>query len=289
MRRGRDGVPRADRGARWRAARLPARGPRANPRGRGAPRCQGPHGPRGRAHRVQGSPVHPRRADDCGLAHPRGLSSRPTTRPWCGAARRPGSCPSARRTWTSSRWARPPRTPPTARRGTRGTRARVPGGSSGGSAAAVAAGLAPLALGTDTGGSIRQPAALCGVVGLKPTYGASPATALVAFASSLDQIGPFGRTVRDCALLLRVIAGDDPRDATCSVAAAMPVELPVRDDLAGCASACLDVTNIEGVEPGVRAELRGGARDAARPRRRRGARGGARVRSRRRTRSPPTT
>jgi aspartyl-tRNA(Asn)/glutamyl-tRNA(Gln) amidotransferase subunit A len=98
---------------------------------------------------------------------------------------------------------------------------RAPGGSSGGSAAAVAAGMAAAALGSDTGGSIRQPASFCGVVGMKPTYGRVSRYGLVAFASSLDQIGPFTRTVSDCAVVLNAMCGRDPRDAT-SASAPVP-------------------------------------------------------------------
>jgi aspartyl-tRNA(Asn)/glutamyl-tRNA(Gln) amidotransferase subunit A len=109
---------------------------------------------------------------------------------------------------------------------------RVPGGSSGGSAAAVAAGLAPWAIGTDTGGSIRQPAALCGIVGLKPTYGAVSRYGMVAFASSLDQCGPLTRSVTDAALLLRHMVGHDHCDST-SLGLPDEVRFPGRTDLAG--------------------------------------------------------
>jgi aspartyl-tRNA(Asn)/glutamyl-tRNA(Gln) amidotransferase subunit A len=111
-------------------------------------------------------------------------------------------------------------------------RSRVPGGSSGGSAAAVAAGLAPWAIGTDTGGSIRQPAALCGIVGLKPTYGACSRYGMIAFASSLDQAGPLARDVTDAALLLSHMVGHDHRDST-SIPLPQPIALPTAQDLTG--------------------------------------------------------
>lgn len=121
---------------------------------------------------------------------------------------------------------------------------RVPGGSSGGSAAAVAAGFAPLAIGSDTGGSIRQPAALCGVVGMKPSYGAVSRYGLIAFASSLDQIGPFSSTVTDSALLYEAIAGHDPRDST-------SIPEPAGDVMSGLNA------GVEGLRVGVISELMG--------------------------------
>jgi aspartyl-tRNA(Asn)/glutamyl-tRNA(Gln) amidotransferase subunit A len=131
-------------------------------------------------------------------------------------------------------------------------RSRVPGGSSGGSAAAVAAGLVPWALGTDTGGSIRQPAALCGIVGLKPTYGAVSRFGMIAFASSLDQAGPLTRDVTDAALLFRHMTGRDPRDST-SIGLPEEVRLPSARRLDGIRLGVPDDLTGEGVEPGVMA------------------------------------
>ena len=131
-------------------------------------------------------------------------------------------------------------------------RERVPGGSSGGSAAAVAAGLAPWAIGTDTGGSIRQPAALCGIVGLKPTYGAVSRYGMIAFASSLDQAGPLTRDVTDAALLFSHMVGRDPCDST-SLEFPEEVRLPTADRLDGVRFGVPPELTGEGVEPGVRA------------------------------------
>ncbi len=129
-------------------------------------------------------------------------------------------------------------------------RTRVPGGSSGGSAAAVAAGSAPWAIGTDTGGSIRQPAALCGIVGLKPTYGAVSRYGMIAFASSLDQAGPFTRCVADAALLLAAMQGADPCDST-SLGLPDPVVVPTATDLRGIRLGVPEELSGEGIEPGV--------------------------------------
>ena len=132
-------------------------------------------------------------------------------------------------------------------------RTRVPGGSSGGSAAAVAAGLAPWAIGSDTGGSIRQPAALCGIVGLKPTYGACSRYGMIAFASSLDQAGPLARDVRDAALLFAHMVGRDERDAT-SLEFPEPVRLPEAERLDGLRLGVPEELSSDeaGIEPGVR-------------------------------------
>jgi aspartyl-tRNA(Asn)/glutamyl-tRNA(Gln) amidotransferase subunit A len=129
---------------------------------------------------------------------------------------------------------------------------RVPGGSSGGSAAAVAAGLAPWALGSDTGGSVKQPASLCGIVGLRPTYGTVSRYGIVAFASSLDQIGPMTKSVRDNAVLYRILAGRDPEDTT-TVELPKPVEIPEREDLRGIrVGVPRELNETEGIEPGVK-------------------------------------
>jgi aspartyl-tRNA(Asn)/glutamyl-tRNA(Gln) amidotransferase subunit A len=133
---------------------------------------------------------------------------------------------------------------------------RVPGGSGGGSAAAVSAGLAPWALGSDTGGSIKQPSALCGNVGLRPTYGTVSRYGIVAFASSLDQVGPVARTVRDCAFLYSVIAGRDPCDST-TVDLPHPVELPEGEELKGLRIGVPhELNEADGIEPGVRDAVR---------------------------------
>jgi aspartyl-tRNA(Asn)/glutamyl-tRNA(Gln) amidotransferase subunit A len=130
-------------------------------------------------------------------------------------------------------------------------RGRVPGGSSGGSAAAVAGRLAPWSIGTDTGGSIRQPAALCGIVGLKPTYGAISRYGMIAFASSLDQCGPLTRSVADAALLLGILQGRDPLDST-SVGIAGGVGLPDREDLSGLRFGVPGELARDAVDAGVR-------------------------------------
>jgi len=131
----------------------------------------------------------------------------------------------------------------------------VPGGSSGGSAVAVAAYHAPLSLGTDTGGSIRQPAALTGIVGLKPTYGRVSRYGIVAFASSLDQIGPFARSARDAALLMQAIAGYDPLDST-SINAPVPnYTEALKGDVKGLRIGVPSEYFVEGTEPGVRAAV----------------------------------
>ncbi|HWE69885.1 MAG TPA: Asp-tRNA(Asn)/Glu-tRNA(Gln) amidotransferase subunit GatA [Acidimicrobiales bacterium] len=132
---------------------------------------------------------------------------------------------------------------------------RVPGGSSGGSAAAVAAGFAPVALGSDTGGSIRQPAALCGVVGMKPTYGTVSRYGLVAFASSLDQIGPFATTVTDAALVFEAIGGHDPADST-SLDRPAPRVLSVLDEGMEGMTVGLLTELLDGVDPDVAARTR---------------------------------
>ena len=132
-------------------------------------------------------------------------------------------------------------------------RSRVPGGSSGGSVAAVAAGEATLALGSDTGGSIREPAAFCGVVGFKPTYGRVSRYGLIAFASSLDQIGPIAQTVEDAALAYDLMAGKDPLDATTVDREVEPAAAGLRDDLRGVRVGIVKEFGLDKLEPDVRA------------------------------------
>jgi len=133
---------------------------------------------------------------------------------------------------------------------------RVPGGSSGGSAAAVSAGEALGALGTDTGGSVRQPASLCGIVGMKPTYGRVSRYGLVAFASSLDQIGPLAKDVKDCALLLNVIAGHDPNDSTSLDTGVPDYAKSLRPEIKGLRIGVVRECFGAGVQPGVAGAVR---------------------------------
>ncbi len=140
---------------------------------------------------------------------------------------------------------------------------RIPGGSSGGSAAAVAARMVPLALGSDTGGSIRQPAALCGVVGLKPTYGRVSRYGLIAFASSLDQIGPIATTVADAALALQVMSGPDPRDATCATAPAGDYLSSLTGDVRGLRIGVPRALLDSGVDPEILAAFEAGVETLA--------------------------
>ena len=129
---------------------------------------------------------------------------------------------------------------------------RIPGGSSGGSASAVAAGLCVASLGTDTGGSIRQPASLCGVVGMKPTYGRVSRYGLIAFASSLDQIGPITRNVMDCAIVLNVICGHDPMDSTSIPQPVFDYTRELGNDIKGLKIGIPKEYFIEGIEPDVK-------------------------------------
>ncbi|MGH8452964.1 MAG: amidase family protein, partial [Nevskiales bacterium] len=134
-------------------------------------------------------------------------------------------------------------------------RAKVPGGSSGGSAAAVAAGLAPVATGTDTGGSIRQPAALCGITGIKPTYGRVSRYGMIAFASSLDQAGVFAHSAEDCALVLQAMAGFDPRDSTSLDVAVPDYAAKLNQPLKRLRIGLPKEYFADGLEPGVRAAI----------------------------------
>jgi aspartyl-tRNA(Asn)/glutamyl-tRNA(Gln) amidotransferase subunit A len=133
---------------------------------------------------------------------------------------------------------------------------RAPGGSSGGSSAAVSAGMAMGALGSDTGGSIRQPASLCNVVGLKPTYGRVSRYGLVAFASSLDQIGPFARNACDAALIFQAIAGPDPRDSTCAPNPVPDYTAVLNGSIKGLRIGVPEEYWVDGTQPGIVKEVR---------------------------------
>jgi aspartyl-tRNA(Asn)/glutamyl-tRNA(Gln) amidotransferase subunit A len=137
---------------------------------------------------------------------------------------------------------------------------RVPGGSSGGSAAAVASGECLGSLGTDTGGSIRLPASFCGVVGVKPTYSRVSRYGVIAYASSLDQVGPFARTVRDAAVMLRAVAGADPRDSTCAARPVPDYEQALTGEVRGMRIGVPKEFFVEGMEPAVEQAVRGALR-----------------------------
>lgn len=137
---------------------------------------------------------------------------------------------------------------------------RVPGGSSGGSAAAVASGQCLGSLGTDTGGSIRLPASFCGVVGVKPTYSRVSRYGVIAYASSLDQVGPFARTVRDAAVMLRAVAGADPRDSTCAARPVPDYEQALTGEVRGMRIGVPKEFFVEGMEPAVEQAVRGALR-----------------------------
>ena len=163
---------------------------------------------------------------------------------------------SARPTWMNLPWVLPRKLPISALPAIPGILERIPGGSSGGSAAAVAADECIASIGSDTGGSIRQPAALCGIVGMKPTYGRVSRFGLIAFASSLDQIGPFTKDVEDCAIMMNVLAGYDPKEST-----SVPAEVPdyrqfIGRDIKGWKIGIPKEYFIEGIDPEVNAAIK---------------------------------